>query len=104
MGGFWEKMVKTMKMTLRKTMGKIILTFEEMNTVLIEVESVLNARPLTYVEDDQDGVSYMLSHLLHDRRITCLPNSGHFEIVSTHSALTKKYKHQRKLLSQFTHL
>ena len=103
MGGFWEKMVKTMKMTLRKTMGKTILAFEEMNTVLIEVESVLNARPLTYVEDDQDGVSYMLSHLLHGRQIICLPNSGHFEIVSTHSALTKKYKHQRKLLSQFTH-
>ena len=84
-------------------MGKTILTFEETNTVLIEVESVANARPLTYVEDDQDGLSYMLSpsYLLHGRQITCL---GHFEIVSTHSALTKKYKHQQKLLSQFTQL
>ena len=93
-------------MALKKTMGTAILTFEEMNTVLIEVESVVNAQPLTYVEDDQDGLSYTSSpsHLLHSRRITCLPNSGHFDIVSTYSTLTKKYKHQQKLLSQFTHL
>ena len=52
MGGFWEKMVKTIKIALRKTMGQTILTFEEMNTVLIELESVVNARRLTYVEDD----------------------------------------------------
>ena len=52
-------------------MGTAILTFEEMNTV---VESVVNAQPLTYVEDDQDGLSYILSpsHLLHGRRIHLL--------------------------------
>lgn len=60
-GGFWERMVKTVKMTLRKTMGRTILTFEEMNTVLIEVESVVNAQPPTYIEDDQDGLSYTLN-------------------------------------------
>ena len=66
-GGFWERMVKTVKMALKKTIGTTILTFEEMNTILIEVESVVYARPLTYVEDDQDGLNYTLSpsHLLH---------------------------------------
>ena len=89
-GGFWEKMVKTVKMTLRKIMGQTILTFQEINTVLIEGESVINAWPPTYVEDDQDGLSYTLSpshlgHLLHDRWITCLPNSRHFEIISSYT-------------------
>ena len=98
--------MKIVKMALKKTMGTAILTFEEMNAVLINVESVVNARPLTYLEDDQDGLSYTLSpsHLLHGRKITCLPNSQHFDIVSTYSVVTKKYKHQQKLLSQFTHL
>ena len=98
--------MRTVKMALKKTMGKTILTLEEMNTILVELESVVNARPLTYVEDDQDGLSYTLSpsHLLHGRRITCLPNSGHLEVLSIHSTLTKRYKHQRKVLSQFMQL
>ena len=93
-------------MALKKTMGKTTLSLEEMSTVLVEVESVVNARPLTYVEDDQDGLSYTLSpsHLLHGRRVTYLPNSGHFEVISTHSALTKRYKHQKRVLSQFVQL
>ena len=42
-GGFWERMVRTVKLALRKTMGRASFTFEEMNTMLIEVESVVNA-------------------------------------------------------------
>ena len=36
-------MVRTVKMALRKTMEKTTLIFEEMNTILVEVESVVNA-------------------------------------------------------------
>ena len=84
-------------------MGRTSLTIEEMNTLLIEVESVINARPLTYVEDDQDGLSYALSpsHLINGRHITNTPNSEHFAIVSTRAALIRRYKHRRKLLDQF---
>ena len=31
-----------------------------------------------------------------------LPSHRHFEIVSTHESLTKRAKHQRKVLDQFT--
>ena len=63
--------------------------------MLIEVESVVSAQPLTYIEDDQDGLSYSLSpsHLINGRCITNMPNSEHFEIISTHTALTKQCKH-----------
>ena len=80
------------------------LTYDELNTVLIEVEAIVNTRPLTYVEDGEEVLNYSLtpSHLINGRRICTTSNSQHHEIVSTHNALMKRYKLQRRLLSQFT--
>ncbi|GFY34967.1 integrase catalytic domain-containing protein [Trichonephila clavipes] len=51
-GGFYERLVKTIKDPLRKILGRELLTFEELSTVLSEVEVIVNHRPLTYVEND----------------------------------------------------
>jgi len=56
-GGFWERMVQSVKRSLRKCIG---LYFDELNTLLIEVESVINLRSLTYIHDDTEGTSYPL--------------------------------------------
>jgi len=37
--GFWERMVQTVKQSLRKIIGQATLQFEELNTLLIEVEA-----------------------------------------------------------------
>ncbi|GFX66694.1 integrase catalytic domain-containing protein [Trichonephila clavipes] len=37
---------------LRKILGRALLTFEELSTILSEVEVIFNHRPLTYVEND----------------------------------------------------
>ena len=62
------------------------------------------ARPLTYVYDDLDGINYVLtpSHLMNGSRLQNTPNSSHFEIVSTHESLTRRSRHQKHLLNQFT--
>ena len=101
--GFYERMVKGVKGNLRKAIGCANLNFEELRTLLIEVEAILNTRPLKYVQED-DEVSYSLSpsQLLYGRRITTMPNDNHFDVISTYASLTKKRKHHYRLLENFT--
>ena len=104
MGGFWKCLVQSVKRCLRKSLGRSILNFDQLNTLLIEIECVLNSRPLTYIEDDTGGISYTLSpsHLIYGRRVTNNPNCSHFEIISTNEVLTKRARAQTHLLQQFT--
>ena len=60
-GGYWERLVRSVKRCLRKTLGRSTLTFDELATILVEIEATLNNRPLTYVCDDTEGLSYALS-------------------------------------------
>ncbi|GFS59879.1 integrase catalytic domain-containing protein [Trichonephila clavipes] len=50
-GGWWERLVRerVIKEILKRTLGKAILTYEELLTVLCDCEAVVNSRPLTYV-------------------------------------------------------
>jgi len=102
-GGFWERVVQSTKRCLKKILGRTSLTFEELRTILVEIEATLNNRPLTYTYDDEEGISYPLtpSQLIYGRQISTLPNDKQFEIVSTHQALTKKAKYQKRILGQF---
>ena len=52
MGGFYERLVGIVKRSLRKAMGKVCLTNEQLLTILKEAEAVVNSRPLVYVGDD----------------------------------------------------
>jgi len=51
-GGWWERLIGLLKQLLFKTLGKVTLTYEELETVLRDCESVINSRPLTYVSED----------------------------------------------------
>ena len=51
-GGFYERLVGLTKRSLKKLLGKRMVNAPQLRTLLIEVESVINTRPLTYVDDD----------------------------------------------------
>ena len=103
-GGFWERLVQTVKRALKKVIGRSCLSFEELRTLLVEVESIVNARPLTYVYDNLDGINFALtpSHLINGRRLQATSNPNQFEVISSHESLTRRSQHQRHLLHQFT--
>ena len=98
-----ERLVRSVRRSLHKVVGSSVLNSEELRTVLVEIESVLNARPLTYVFDDGEGVSYPItpSQLSYGRNVMLTPNDSHLEVDSTQELLTKRAKHHRKLLADF---
>lgn len=56
-GGKWEAGVKAMKFHLKRVIAETLLTFEEMTTLLTQVEAVLNSRPLCPLTDDPDDLT-----------------------------------------------
>lgn len=51
-GGIWEAAVKSTKHHMKRVIGLSTLTFEEMSTLLAQIEACLNSRPLTQMSQD----------------------------------------------------
>ena len=80
--GFFERLVRSTKVLLRKVLQGCRLDFEEMQTVLFEVEVILNNRPLTYYYEDDAEECLTPNHLLFRRQLK-LFNPDPFEISYT---------------------
>lgn len=73
-GGLWEAGVKQVKHHLRRVVGNHLLTFEEMATVLAQIEAVLNSRPLCALSDDpEDLASLTPGHFLIGEPMNSFP-------------------------------
>ena len=51
-GGKFEQVVGPVKNPLYKTVGKVFLSWRELEEVLFGIQDVLNSRPLNYIEAD----------------------------------------------------
>ena len=51
-GGWWERIIRSIKGSLRKTLGSKCVSKIELDTVLIEIEACVNSRPLTFVGNE----------------------------------------------------
>ena len=60
MGGSWERMVKSVKRCLKKTLGRSLLTFEEITTIVCEIEAVLT---------DQSLIVMMMREVYHTQSL-----------------------------------
>lgn len=58
-GGLWEANVKSIKYHLKRTMDNTHLTFEELSTLLVRIESCLNSRPICPLSNDVDDLEYI---------------------------------------------
>ena len=66
-GGFYERMNSMIKGALRKTLKNAKLNYEELETIIVEIEAVINSRPISYIHDDELLEPLTPSHLVYGR-------------------------------------
>ncbi len=74
-GGLWEAAVKSMKTLLRKNLQPHALRYDELLTVLLEAEAILNSRPLQPLHTDEasEGAFLTAGHFLIGRPLVAPP-------------------------------
>ena len=103
-GGFYERMVRVVKSSLRKVLGNARLTFEEMSTVLTEIEMTVNSRPITYLYENNEVEALCPSHLMIGRRLksNSLIDNEQDEIVDlTNNEFNRRMQYLESLLNMY---
>lgn len=100
-GGLWESGVKSMKYHLRRIMDTH-LTFEEMTTILCQVEACLNSRPLCPLDgSDVENCNVLTpGHFLIGESLITIPSPS---LKDTTQSSLSRWQHCQKLLSNFWH-
>lgn len=75
-GGLWEAGIKSIKYHLKRVVGDSTLTFEELSTVLYQIEACLNSRPLwPTTSDPTDDSALTPGHFLIGNALLAPPES-----------------------------
>ncbi|CAH2004053.1 unnamed protein product [Acanthoscelides obtectus] len=55
-GGLWEAGIKSVKYHLKRVVGEQHFTFEELYTILVQIEAILNSRPISPLSTNPDDL------------------------------------------------
>lgn len=77
-GGLWEAGIKSTKFHLRRVIGNHLLTYEQLSTLLCQIEAILNSRPLSALSSDpSDYLCLAPSHFLVGEMLTSFPEKDY---------------------------
>lgn len=100
-GGFYERMIGTVKRCLRKALGNAKLNADELVTVLTELEATLNSRPLTYEYDEVGAEMLTPSHLIYGRRLLSLPEEVRNDEEEREAGFLRRFRYLARLRIHF---
>lgn len=98
-GGLWEAAVKSMKNHLKRTASNALLTSEMFNTLLTEIEAILNSRPITPLSNDPNDLSYLSpGHFLIGDTLLSIPNQ---DLANIRTNRLNQWQHVQRIKQGF---
>ena len=99
MGGVWERLIRSFRRILRYLLTQQTVSDDTLLTLMIEVESILNSRPLTPVTMDPEAeVPLTPNHLLLMREVA---NLSPAILTSADNYASKRWRQVQYLAQQF---
>ena len=104
---FSERLIDSTKRCLKRVIGSARLSYDELLTVIAEVETILNSRPLSYVSSDDLNAPLTPSHLLTGHRLISLPDpfisseDPDYVATSAPNVLSRRMQHLTAILDHF---
>ncbi|XP_076301442.1 uncharacterized protein LOC143219323 [Lasioglossum baleicum] len=94
-GGLWEAGIRSLKYHLKRVIGATTLTFEELTTVLSQIEACMNSRPIAPSSDNLDDYTALTpGHFLIGTAITTVPSAS---LLDVHDSRLTRWQLLRKL-------
>ncbi|XP_067213071.1 uncharacterized protein [Linepithema humile] len=91
--------MKLFKHHFKRVVGDSLFTFEELNTFIVEVEDILNSRPITAISTDPNDVLALTpAHYLISKPLTTLPEDN---LISVAANRLSTWQHITKVRQDF---
>ena len=98
-GGLWEAAAKSFKHHFVRTVKDTLLTYEQLETYVIEIEAILNSRPISPMSSDPNNLLPLTpGHFLIGGPLTSFPQ---MDFTETPSNRLSNWKHAQKLRQHF---
>ena len=101
-GGVWERMIGITKLSLRKLLGRNLVTSVELQTIISEIECQVNNRPLTYVADDPENCPVTPAHLMYGRQINVVAmerSDSDNRVEAGRDSLYKRFEYVKRVIA-----
>jgi transposase InsO family protein len=97
-GGIWEREVRSIKNALQVAVGNQAVTEDVLSTILVEVEGILNSKPLGYASTDVADIDPITPNLLlMGRRDASLPQVAY----APGDMGRRRWRHCQNMADQF---